>query len=93
MIGDMKCGTCVFGHFPADQATGARRWAGVCGNHLPEGMTGEEMKRKGLLPTHYVEQHWKCSNGRYLARVRHEETALGSTEPEGDSGGVQQAEV
>lgn len=85
---ERTCGRCIYAHFPIDPATGARRWAGVCGNHLPEGMTGEEMKRKGLLPTHYVEQHWKCSNNRFEQRY---EAGVGSEGQE--AGRERQAEV
>ena len=80
MANERTCGRCIYAHFPVDPATGARRWAGVCGNHLPEGMTVEEMKRRGKMPVHYVEQHWKCSNGRFEEAVRHEETGVGSGE-------------
>lgn len=76
-----KCGDCIFAHFPIDEATGARKWAGVCGNHLPEGMTVEEMKRRRKRPVHYVEQGWKCSNGRYKERY---EAGVGSTEQKGE---------
>lgn len=78
MSGDMKCGTCVLGYFPIHEESGARSWSGRCAYNTRR--------------YQHIEQHFKCSNNKYIPRVSNE-ASVGSKEQDGESAGVQQTEV
>lgn len=70
MVGDRKCGSCALAMFPIDQESGARKWAGRCAAN------GRRYQ--------HIEQHFKCSNNKYIPRVSNE-ASVGSKEPDGEA--------